>query len=731
MFFVCFVGALTLGIIFAGSVALIYNSQTLDEGRLTSYTHTLQVLDKDGEAVTAQSTPLTVSVSELSEHTLWAFVCTEDKNFYKHKGLEYKRIAKAATNNAKAGKTKEGASTITQQLIKNTHLNHEKSMRRKVREAALARKLEKQFSKNEILEMYLNVIYFGNGVYGLENASKYYFDKPARELSLRESAALAGLLRSPARYDPINNKDNSEQRTNLVLGLMHEQGRISTDDYAAARAAKLETSEKVRQKGSVVGASYKNAAIAQAAKLLGVGCEEIAQLGYKIYTYYDPQVQAAVMDTVTAEDYKIVNVSGRTADCVVMSSDTHGRVNALYTNNATLPGARRNFASALKPLVVYAPALELGVITPATTVIDEPFVTSDFNPRNHDGVFRGAVSVRDSVAHSYNIPAVKTLEYARLSRAEDVARRLGLSLEGENLSLALGNTTKGVSYNELLAGYCTLANGGIRIAPSYISRIANRDGKTVWEHVQPAVRVLGEDTCFLMTDMLKDAARVGTARKLSSLDCDIAAKTGTAERGGGVTGNNNTDAVCVSYTPHNVLVVWHGNADMKAANDLPSGVTGGGITSFIASDIQASLNKDSTAVFAMPDSIEKTGGEFYAKRFPALINMTGEIKLRPPLLGGKIGDSGAPTLWFAASASAVYEIYRTNSAAADTLLEVIKNFDGEYVYTDRHAIKGKVHEYYVTTDGEKSNAVKLFTASEINRGAVSVTKKPSGKHWFF
>ena len=744
--FVIMIGLLTLGALLCGSVALIFAAQTLDEGKLVSYGDTFYVFDKEDNPVTMQNTPQVVHVDELNEYTLWAFICTEDKNFYKHKGLEYKRVAKAAANNIRAGKTKEGASTISQQLIKNTHLNHEKSMRRKVREAALAKKLEKKYTKNEILEMYLNVIYFGNGVYGLESASRYYFDKPAKDLTLRESAALAGLLRSPARYDPINNPGNSEQRTNLVLHLMHEQGRITTSGYASARSSLIKI--KRTKICPSVGASYKTAAANQAKKILDIdNASDLARDGYRIYTYFDPAVQTAINEVAVAEDYKITNLSGRTADSLILSSDTHGRINALYTNNPLLPSTRRNFASALKPLVVYAPAIELGAVTPSTVIIDEPFVSGDFNPKNHDGTFRGAVSVREAVTHSYNIPAVKTLEYARLSRAVDVSKRLGLTLDDENLGLALGASAKGTSYNELLAGYCTLANGGIKVLPSYISRIENANGKTVWEHTVTGTRVLGDDTCYILTDMLKDAAKVGTAKKLSSLDFDIAAKTGTAERGGSVGGtfqhrsieknspqsNSNTDAVCVSYTPENVLVVWHGNADMKAANDLPSGTTGGGVTTFIAREIQTKMKEERGKLkdvvelnkFIQPESVELINGEYYSKRFP-LRDGASELKLSAPVLDGRIGESGAPVIWFTADPKNTYEIFR-----GDILLEVIKNFDGEYVYTDKNAPSSKTHEYYVSVDNKQSNKVKLYTANEINRNATNATKKYSGKQWFF
>lgn len=701
------------------TVALIYNSQTLDVAKLSAVNMELQLYGEDNKKMIDLSSSK-VDFESLPEHVTWSFVCVEDKNFFKHHGVSYERIAKAAYKNASKKTTVEGASTITQQLIKNTQLSHEKTFSRKIREATLARKLEKKYSKNEILQMYFNAIYFGNGIYGLEGASKYYFNKSAKELNLKESACLSGMIKNPSRYDPFSRRQSFESRGDLVMKMMHEQGKISQADFDEAKTQPLEI---VTVKNKRLGNVYRNAAITQASQLLGKSVEELIAQGYKIYTFYDAAAQNAVANVLSNDDYKIKNISDGVSDNCIIAANLQGGIIALHTNNATLPYARRNFASALKPLVVFAPALELDVVTTSTKIVDEPYTAGDFHPKNHDGKFHGEVTVRESLIHSHNIPAVKILDYTRINKACDIASRLGLTLGEENLSLALGNASEGISFMELIGGYAALANGGLKTSPSFVKRIENANGKVVWEHTNPYIRAISERTSFLVTDMLKDTVKVGTASKLSSLDFEIASKTGSAERDG-----TNTDAINVSYTPNFVLMVWNGNASMKPENDLRKGTTGGGVTSFIARDIARELNKGRNSKFNVPDGVEDVKGKYdiaNAKQVNAPLKYALKVS-------SKIGETGAPTIKFDAHKDKVYHLHRKVNGTT-TLLEVIKRHEGLYVYIDSNAPKGKVIDYWVTCkydDSEiASDVIKIFTAAEINKN--SKPKRNSGKQWFF
>ena len=688
-----------------GTLALIYASQELDDTKLQSHSRTMQIYDNSDRLIRDTRDFKSVELRALNDYTPNAFVAVEDKNFYKHKGVSTGRIVKAGIKNVKEGRAKEGASTISQQLIKNTHLSHEKTLKRKIREASLAHKLEKKYSKSEILEMYLNAIYFGNGIYGLEGAAQFYFDKSAPELSIRESASLAGMLRSPARYCPINNFDNFKARGDFVQSLMMNQKMIDAIDKSEL--------DIIKRKDNAIARSYKTAASIHASKILDISQSDLASLGYKVFTYYDTSVQEAIVKTVSAEDYYIKDQSGNRADFVVISSSNEGEVNGFHSSTPAMVGARRNFASALKPLVVYTPALELGVVRPNTEVLDEPYVAGDFQPNNHDGTHRGSISVREAVIHSINIPAVRVLDWVRLERAIEITRRLGMSMGRENMSLSLGNAEKGVSFDELIGGYSALSNGGVRVNTSIIKRIEDRDGNVVWRHMKPTQKVIGDDTAFLMTDMLVDTVGRGTARKLNDLDFPVAAKTGTAERGDGA--NSNTDAVCVAYTPESILVVWYGNASMKSENDLPKGTTGGGVASFVARDIFKSIG--SGGEFVVPLSIERDESDFYSLRYPPI----DATRFVLPTLDGRVRQ-GQAVIWFPALETQTYEIFRNGQ-----LQEVIQNKSGEYQFVDAKFGKETV-EYFVRTGDEDSNIVKLYPDSE-----KKVSSKPTSKknHWFF
>jgi len=755
-----------------GTLAFIYSSQNLSVEKLENHNTRLLIYDKDSKLIKDDIDYRGIKLKNLPTYTPLAFVAVEDKNFQKHNGVSWGRIAKASVKNIQAGRAKEGASTISQQLIKNTHLSHEKTMQRKLREASLAHKLEKKYSKNEILEMYLNAIYFGNGIYGIEGASRYYFGKSATELTVRESAALAGMLRSPAYYCPITKLDNFSARGDFVMRLMREQGHITRDELNSAREENLLIVAEKTKREFNQSKSYKQAASIQAAKILNLSNSDLASFGYRVFTYYDQSVQETIVKTASESDYKIKNASDNLADCVIVSAMPHGEVNGFFASTPTMIGARRNFASTMKPLVVYTPALELGVVSPSTYVEDAEFNANGFNPRNYDNKHRGLVTVRESVIHSHNIPAVKVLNYTRIDRAVNVAKRMGLFRDNawnfnhtEGLGMALGNTADGTTFDELLAGYCTLANGGIKTSPSLVRKIEDRNGRVVWTHHKSNVQVIGEDTAFLMTDMLVDTTKEGTAKKLKDLPFDVAAKTGTAERGGNA--STNTDAVCVAYTPDTTLIVWYGNASMKPENDLAKGTTGGGITAFVTRDIMKKIQSNNESKFEKPMCVEKfefdladakagkirlaseqtptdqRASDYFSRRYAPREISGNFLKPTSPTLDGKISDTGVPLLWFDARPSQVYEIYKRD-AKGEKLQEVIKGHTGEYLYFDKSSSKGNTNEYFVVSkivsssealkdEVVKSNTIKLVTDKDGNKdsAALNAKKKSSGKQWFF
>lgn len=730
-----------------GSIAfaLIWNSETLDTQRLTNMAQIATFYDSEQQTIDAQNSKKYCHLEQINPHCVNAFIAVEDKNFYQHHGLSFHRIAKAFTNNLIAGYSKEGASTITQQLVKNTYLTNEKTLQRKIREAILALKVEQNFSKEEIIELYLNVIYFGNNIYGIANASEFYFNKLPANLTIAESAGLAGIIKNPSKYDPIAHHDNFTQRAHLILGLMLNQNLITEQAYQEALNEPLtvKTPENLW-----LGTNYQTMALKEASQILNLSESDIINYGYQIDTYYEPQKQQLIYDAMNEDEY---NLAG---EKFALLSTPNGQVQALWTSTPTLLTARRNFGSAMKPLLVYAPALELGVVQPASIIDDSPLIDTDFNPKNSDGKYHGMVSVRDSLVHSYNIPAVKVLNATTIENATAIANKMGLHLQDENLSMALGNTNLGTTFLELASGYQTIANQGKYSPARFIRSIRDRNGNTVYfdltNKYNYAPQAIAPDTAYLLTDMLVETARKGTARKLATLNTEIAAKTGTTER---ANSDKNTDATLVSYTPQNVLIVWHGNASMKPTDDLPHGANGGGRLANAAKQIHSVISQQDVH-FNCPSSVKtvrldaldykngtiklanfatpeyETTTALFANRYQPTTVSENYLITEPTVIDGKLTDQNIAQIWFEVLPHQTYEIYKNN-----VLQAVIQHKTGTYTFTDKNTQASNTYHVVASLDGEQphsSNQILLCLPkkeSKVNKPSKAVESKRIP--WYF
>lgn len=513
------------------------------------------VYDDNGEEIknaAAISLRQTVNIEEIPEKTRLAFVDTEDKRFYSHKGFDTLRIAKAVYNNLRSHSFKEGASTISQQLIKNTHLSQEKTIQRKLKEWKLTRQLERSYTKDEILEKYLNTIYFGHNCFGLRAAAEFYFGKTPKELSIADSAVLAGLVRSPNNYSPFKNPENCLKRKAIVLTLMEKNGSITAEEKQIA----LEEPLPVSATRNEHGIGYLNFVF-----------DELSELSEKhgftiggkieIFTYMNKALQTETENTMNS-------VENCDKSLFVLDNVTHGFKACVSSvgNIRRLPG------SLIKPLLVYAPALEENLISPATPILDEKVNYSGYSPENFDKSYHGYVSARECVEKSLNIPAVKVLSSLGVSKGVAYLDRLGLPVEhaDESLALALGGMKNGYSLQKLIEAYSVLPNGGVLKNCGFISEI-KIEGIGVYKKKEGGSRIFTEETAYLMTDMLKSTAKSGTAKKLRDLPFDVAAKTGTVG-----TEKGNTDAYALSYTARDCIGVWLGNSDNSYID-----CTGGGL----------------------------------------------------------------------------------------------------------------------------------------------------------
>lgn len=539
------------------------------------------------------------SLVELPKYVPNSFLSIEDKRFYKHKGLDYLRIAKATINNIKAGGYKEGASTISQQLVKNTHLTNEKNIKRKLKEAKLAKELENKYTKDQILELYLNVVYFGNGVYGIEAASQFYFSKSARELNLSEAATLAAIINSPAKYNPYKNFENLNNRKNTVLKSMKNNGFITQEEYEQAINQEVYISKSTKN----IEAIYTKFAVLEAKEILKQrGITTLA--GFKIITYYDANYQAALKLAYDKYLDNIKNVSNKTADyCGIILDNNQNGIKAYYTNNLTNILPKRQPGSTFKPIAVYAPALERGLISPATPILDEPININGYSPKNYKGKHYGWIDIRTAIKTSNNIAAVKTLYNLGIDDAIQTVNSCGIKLTDQDygLSIALGGLHEGVSLTELTNAYTVFANGGKYSKCSFVKEILNEYNQVIYRNISSMMSVMRDDTAYLMTDMLMSAVKDGTAKRIYPKNYQVAAKTGTVSYND--TSFNN-DAYCIAYTSQDTFGVWIGNLDNTQEDALPENITGGTYPAKIVSEALDNVyQKNTPPPFVVPMSV--------------------------------------------------------------------------------------------------------------------------------
>lgn len=504
----------------------------------------------------------TVPLESLPEHIPQSVIAVEDKDFYSHPGFSLRGIVRSLWNNIRQKEIVAGGSTITQQLVKNTILSPEKSYLRKYQEIILAHELERRYSKKEILEMYLNTVYFGRGAFGIEEAADAYFQKPSADLTLAESALLAGLLPAPSALAPRNgNESAAKARQQIVLTLMREQGYIS---------------EELRQQAALEALNYRSApdddllnskaphfAVMVLQELTkNYGEDHVAQSGFTVHTTIDLAWQDYAEQSVKNQIAALQGSNATNGAAVVIDPKT-GEVKALVGSvdwhnkefgKFNVVTSKRPPGSAFKP-IVYAAGLEKRVITPASVLSDRPTVfAGTYRPQNYDRRFRGEVTVRRALANSLNVPAVEVLEKVGLVGAMEMAERLGIStLEGESSygpSFVLG--TADVSPLEMAEAYSVFANEGKKTDPVLILEIRDKNGKLVFRHEPHTQEIMEKEVAFLVSSILSDtSARRETFGESLTISRPAAVKTGTTE--------NFKDAWTIGYTPSLVVAAWVGN----------------------------------------------------------------------------------------------------------------------------------------------------------------------------
>ena len=545
-----------------------------------------------------------VSISELQPSTVYAFISAEDARFFEHEGVDVIRIAGAIVADIKAGSYVQGASTISQQLLKLSHLTSEKTISRKAEEAALAYEMERHYSKEDILEMYLNYVYFGGGYYGIEAAAEGYFGVHASDLTLDQSAMLAGILKSPSGYAPHINYAASINRRNNILRLMRDYGYITDDEKKQASARRPTI---LHDKNEEYSGYYTDAVTKSAAALMGITVDELIRGGYSIYSAMDSDIQHYCEEMF--KNGELFPAEDSEAAIVVLEPST-GMVVAMvggrsYTGGISFNRAtdiRRQPGSVIKPVIAYAPAFEYLNYTAADMILDEETTFADYTPSNYGNKYYGWVTVREAVTKSLNVPAVKTLSAVGVYRAKDFAKRCGIEFDDkdDSLALALGGFTYGVSPLQIAGAYSCFASGGIYNTPTLIKKITDRNGLTVYEYRQDSRRVMSEANAYILTSMLKSVVTEGTGHRLNTLDIPIAGKTGTVGLA-----NGNRDAWMAGYTPEYTAVVWQGY-DSDRLGLLPSSATGGTYPALMLYELFNHIYPDGrSGDFERPESVKQ------------------------------------------------------------------------------------------------------------------------------
>lgn len=556
--------------------------------------------------------------SELPDNLKNAVIAVEDKRFYKHKGVDVVRIFGAIRNNIK-GRSLEGASTITQQLVKNTHLTQEKSLKRKLNEIKIAKQLEKEYSKDDILTSYLNVSYFGNGLYGVKNAARGIFNKNLSSLSLSECAVLAGILKNPSKYSPVASVENAASRRDIVLSLMKKQNMISENDYKIAKNEKIVVDLNAVYSNTQ---SYVESATYEAAGILGISYNSVLSGEYKIETFLNPDYQACLTSVVGNPNFYVLNANGVRADglSIIVDNKNMGVSAYFSTKKRNIYDFYRPFGSTAKPIVIYAPAISENLVAPSTPVLD---MKTDFNgymPKNYNEHYLGWTDVRNAIMTSSNVVAVKTYNALGFKKIQNFARNVGIEISDfdENATIALGNFSKN-NMLSLVGAYATFANSGTYNKPSFINRIFDKNGNQIYEKSPENSVVMSPADAYIMTDVLIDTAKSGTAKGLNNLDFEVASKTGTVGDA-----NGNSDAYNVAYTSEHTYLLWHGNASGKKDNDMSLEETGGSYVTRAMREVLKYVEYGKSSEFSIPDDVYRVNIDDYALKNKQKVLLTTE-----------------------------------------------------------------------------------------------------------
>ncbi|KHG34553.1 PBP1A family penicillin-binding protein [Sulfurospirillum sp. MES] len=613
-------------IMFAGILAVLflYAQIRFDADKIIHYSPklTTQIYDRNGELIANlfdEENRLFVEYKEIPARVIEALVATEDTSFFEHSGINLEAIFRALVKDLQAMKMVEGASTVTQQLIKNTVLTRQKTLSRKLNEAVLAYIVEAELSKEEILERYFNHVYFGHGYYGIKTAALGYFKKNLDALSIKEIAILVGLPKAPSSYDPTRHMDLSLSRANQVVNRMYTLGWISEAEYTKATLEHPVVYDETLTRNR---APY---VVDEVVKAVGSEYDDLKKGGYQIYTTVDLKLQHLAQEALKvgyngmASRAKDMNLSELNGAMVVMENGS-GNVLALVGgidyakssfNRATQ--SKRQPGSSFKPFI-YQKALDWGY-SPLSEIpdISRTFVNSEtdeeWKPKNYENDFEGLITLKEALVHSRNLATINLLSILGLDSVYKELKKDGFKSLSMDLTLALGSF--GISPLEFSSFYSMFPNYGVKTEPLLVKKVINRDGvEKVYE--TKSTTVTTPEQSFLMIDMMREVVKRGTGRNAQVAGIEIAGKTGTT--------NSNVDTWFCGFSPDIEIITWYGNDNNTP---LKKGETGGRAAApafkyFMGKYLE--MYPETTREFKMPEGVgsRKINGviEYFTEQSP-------------------------------------------------------------------------------------------------------------------
>jgi penicillin-binding protein 2A len=688
--------AVAIIIALAGYVVILFNGQKLLIANENKFVmdQASTIYDVDGKEVmkldVAEGNRILAEYEEFPKQLVDAFVATEDKRFWDHSGVDPWSLGRALVKDIIARKAVEGGSTITQQLAKNMFLNADKTFFRKGTEMSMAMALENKFDKKEIITMYLNRIFFGNGSWGVKTAAKTYFgvDK-LEDLEIWQMATLAAMPKAPSRYNPLKNPDLSLQRRQVVLQLMYGDGYITKEEMDAAYTVPYDSSKSTKSSsGDTAYDTFKDYVIQEASDQYDIEEDMLSRGGYNIYTTLHTDAQKTMAEIYKNDKYFQEDMNGEKmqSSMVIIDNDTGGIVAMTggrdYASKMTFNRAtnkERSPGSTIKPLIVYGPALESGKYNAYSKLNDTLTDFNGYKPRNVGNKYEGEITLGYALKKSKNVPAVALLKEITVPEGKKFASKLGIEFDktDNNLALALGGMARGVSPLQMAQAYSAFPNNGVLREAHAVVKIVDYDGKEVYTYKDKSKQVMKAQTAWDMTQMLKTVVQEGGTGTKAAMNRPVAGKTGSTQVPISGLEKYNKDLWFAGYTAQWTAAVWMGFD--KTDKDHYITMSSGSAAAIFKAVMEKALAEYKIKDFTKPDGVQEP------EKTPDAIN---DLTLT------HIPETTRVVLkWTSLDSKDSYRIYRKEAADAD--FAVLQEIGAVSEYEDSTPLPGGTYEYYV------------------------------------